>query len=129
MKERRIDPRLLCADLVQVSWKDASGREWKRVANLEDISISGICVQVERPILPGLTVNVSYDHGKFSGIVRYCLFRDIGYFLGIEFDEGCRWSKKHFRPRHLLNPRDLENKISSVFFPQKVAAGRPAVTK
>ncbi len=108
MKERRIDPRLLCADLVEVIWNDEAGRAWRRVANLEDISLSGVCLQVERPILPGSTIAVNYGHGEISGLVRYCLFRDIGYFLGIEFDEGYRWSSAQFQPKHLMDPEELD---------------------
>ncbi len=32
---------MLCADLVDVRWKDKSGRACRAVANLEDISQSG----------------------------------------------------------------------------------------
>jgi len=112
MKERRIDPRLLCADLVEVAWTDESGRMWRRVANLEDISLTGICLQLERAVLPGSEITVNYGDGSMSGIVRYCLFRDIGYFLGVEF-EGYRWSAEEFKPQHLLDPEDLKVRMIS----------------
>jgi hypothetical protein len=35
------------------------------------------------------------------------VFRDGGYFLGIQLEDGCRWSTKHFRPQHLVDPRRL----------------------
>jgi hypothetical protein len=41
------------------------------------------------------------------GIIRYCVLREGGYFLGVQFEEGCRWSTQHFRPQHLLDPRQL----------------------
>ena len=41
---------MLCADLVDVQWKDKNGRVCRAVANLEDISLSGACVQVDSPI-------------------------------------------------------------------------------
>lgn len=41
------------------------------------------------------------------GHVRYCVFREIGYFLGVEFDNGSRWSQKQYKPQHLLDPRRL----------------------
>lgn len=107
MNERRIDNRLLCAELVEATWDDDSGRKRKRVANLEDISLSGICLQLEQAIPPGTPITMSYGDGKLVGIVRYCTFRDIGYFLGIELEEGCRWSTQHFKPQHLLDPREL----------------------
>jgi hypothetical protein len=38
------------------------------------------------------------------------VFREIGYFLGIEFDSGVRWSQRDFKPQHLLDPRKLVSK-------------------
>jgi hypothetical protein len=107
MQERRIDSRLLCAELVEVIWTDQSGRQHRRIANLEDISVCGACFQVENAMPCGTPVVLRYDDGQFTGTVRYCLYQGIGYFLGVEFDEGCRWSRKQFRPRHLLDLRQL----------------------
>lgn len=105
--ERRSDARLLCAELVELTWEDSFGKRWKKIANLEDISLAGVCLQAESPIPRGTQVKVHYGDGELVGTVRYCLTRDLGYFLGIQFVEGCRWSTKHFRPEHLLDPRDL----------------------
>ncbi len=107
MDERRIDHRLLCAELVELTWEDGSGRKRQRVANLEDISLSGICLQVEKEIPAGTAITMSFGDGKLVGVVRYCVFRDIGYFLGIQLEEGCRWSTQHFKPQHLLDPLEL----------------------
>jgi hypothetical protein len=46
------------------------------------------------------------------GKVKYCVFREIGYFLGIEFEAGSRWSRNDFRPQHLLDPRHLINRAT-----------------
>jgi hypothetical protein len=107
MDERRADNRLLCAELVEVSWEDDAGRKRRRVANLEDISLSGICLQLEKAIPAGTAIRMSYGDGELVGIIRYCVFRDIGYFLGIQLEDGCRWSTQHFKPQHLLDPREL----------------------
>lgn len=107
MQERRTDSRLLCADLVETSWQDASGRQQRHVANLEDISLCGICLQAETQVATGTRISMCYGDGELVGTVRYCVFRDRGYFLGIEFEEGCRWSTQHFRPQHLIDPREL----------------------
>lgn len=97
---------MLCADLVSVEWQDASGKSRKCAGNLEDISISGACVQVDRPLILGTRVRIAYAGGKLESVVRYCLFRDIGYFLGLEFVAD-KWSKRRFEPQHLLDPREL----------------------
>ena len=112
MLDRRVEPRMLCADLVDILWKDPSGRSRRGVANLEDISLSGACLQVERPVPQGTILRMSYPNGELSGIVKYCVFREIGYFLGVEFESGSRWSQRHFRPQHLLDPRRLVGRVT-----------------
>lgn len=104
---------MLCADLVDVRWKDRSGRRRKSVANLEDISLSGACLQMDAPIPLQTSLFITYPKGELHGRVRYCVYREIGYFLGIEFEPGSKWSQRHFRPRHLLDPRRLLSRITS----------------
>ncbi|MBY0375819.1 MAG: PilZ domain-containing protein [Bryobacteraceae bacterium] len=110
MLERRVNPRMLCADIVEVTHHDGSGRRHSLTANLEDISTTGACLQTEQALAVGLTVKIRYPKGEISGVVRYCTFKEIGYFIGIEFEPGQKWSKKSFRPQHLLDPRRLVNK-------------------
>jgi hypothetical protein len=98
---------MLCADLVDLRWKDKSGRTKRLVANLEDISLSGACLQVDSPLPVHTTVVIAYPKGELLGRVRYCVYREIGYFLGIEFEPGTKWSQKMFKPQHLLDPRKL----------------------
>ena len=107
MVNRRIETRMLCADMVDVRWKDGTGRSRKSVANLEDISLSGACVQTDHPIPLQTPLSIRYPKGELMGVVRYCVFREIGYFLGIEFEAGSRWSAREFQPRHMLDPRRL----------------------
>ena len=98
---------MLCADLVDVQWKDLNGKHRRMVANLEDISLSGACLQVERAIPLETVIRITYPKGELNGIVKYCVFREIGYFLGIEFEAGSQWCQRHFQPQHMLDPRGL----------------------
>ncbi len=98
---------MLCADLVEVEWKDKTGRTRRNVANLEDISLAGACLQFDTPIPLQTIVHITYPNGELSGTVRYCVFREIGYFAGVEFEPGSKWSERHFRPQHMLDPRRL----------------------
>jgi hypothetical protein len=98
---------MMCADLVDIRWKDNTGRSRRAVANLEDISLSGACLQTELQIPLTTIVKISYPKGEFLGVVRYCQFKDIGYYVGIQFEDGCKWSKTSFKPLHLLDPRGL----------------------
>src|SRR4029077_15638426 len=107
MFDRRVEPRMLCADMVDVQWKDQAGRGRKGVAKLEDISLSGACLQFDQPIPLQTDLRITYPKGELVGKVRYCVYREIGYFLGIEFEPGCKWSQRHFKPQHLLDPRRL----------------------
>jgi hypothetical protein len=107
MNEKRSEQRLLCAELVQLTYHDESGRQRRRVANLADICASGLCLQSDGRIPDGARVTVRYGDGELVGTVKYCIFREIGFFLGIEFEPGCRWSTLHYQPEHLLDPRQL----------------------
>jgi hypothetical protein len=113
MFDRRAEWRMLCADLVDVSWKDLSGRRRKAVANLEDISSSGVCLQLDRPVPRDTLLQISHQKAEFEGQVRYCLYREIGYFIGVQFAPGYRWSPRSYRPRHLLDLRHLVKRRAS----------------
>jgi hypothetical protein len=99
---------MLCADLVDARWRDREGRARSAVANLEDISLSGACIQLDEPLDAGTRVTITYPRGEFTGVVRYCAFRQIGYFAGIQFEPGNKWSQRSYKPLHLLDPRSLK---------------------
>ena len=107
MQERRSEVRLLCADLVEVCWKDPKGKSHRTSALLEDISASGACLQTEVPVPVEASVRWRSPKAEFTGRVRYCEYREIGYFVGVEFDAGSKWSRKTFRPQHLLDLKHL----------------------
>jgi hypothetical protein len=108
-QERRSEARMLCADMLEVRWKDRAGKEHKATALLEDIASSGACLQLETPIPLG--VEIGWDSPKqfFAGYVRYCVYREIGYFIGVEFGKASRWSKNTYRPQHLLDLKRMVN--------------------
>lgn len=119
--KRRFEGRFLCADLVRVDWLVGEGAgpvpEERSVnartaeAVLEDISALGACVQVEEFILPGAAISISAIAGladpiettRFTGWVSYCVYRDYGYFVGIQFSNETKWSSDAFEPQHLTN--------------------------
>ncbi len=106
MQERRTDNRLLCAELVEVCFEHV-GRSLRRVANLEDISLAGVCLQMEKSIAPETRVQIRFGDGALVGVVRYSVFREMGYFIGVELEANSRWSTQHFKPQHLLDTRAL----------------------
>jgi len=86
------------------------GREHRKVANLEDISLKGVCLQVEQPMPAGTLIAIHYGDGELLGTIRYCTQLDTGYLLGVELAEGSRWSSQHYKPQHLLDPKELVEK-------------------
>jgi hypothetical protein len=110
MFDKRLEARMLCADLMDVHWRDKSGRARKALANLEDISLTGACLQLDMPIPLETALRIAHPKSEFQGRVRYCVFRETGYFIGVEFEPGCRWSRSRFRPKHMLDPRVLVNR-------------------
>lgn len=107
MRNRRYEPRLMCADLIEVRWRDPSGRPETCVANLEDISASGVCLQMEVDIPLNTMITISGPKGDYVGQVRYCVYREIGFFIGIQFEPGSKWSRRNFKPMHLFDPQRL----------------------
>ena len=115
MLRERSEARMLCADLVDIRWKDKSGRGRKTTALLEDISASGACVQIDGPIPANTIVKIFHPKGTLEGTVRYCVYRDIGYFVGLQFEPDSKWSRKQFQPQHMLDmPRLLARGLKSM---------------
>ena len=77
------------------------------MALLEDISPSGACLQLETAVPLGVEMHWSSPRQELSGTVRYCVYREIGYFVGVEFEPSSKWSKRAFRPKHLLDLKQL----------------------
>jgi len=105
MKERRAEPRLWCSDLIRV--RVEGGGPTELTANLEDISPSGACVQFEQPVPAGARLCLMLGRHKFRGEVAHCTHNEIGYFVGIRFDAGRKWSRQIYEPKHLLDPAQL----------------------
>src|SRR5262249_59104980 len=97
MLRERSEARMLCADLVDIRWKDKSGRGHKVTALLEDISHSGACVQLDAPIPNNTVVRICHPKGQLQGSVKYCVYRDIGYFVGLQFKPDSKWSRREFQ--------------------------------
>jgi hypothetical protein len=108
MQESRTESRLLCADLVQMEWRLTDGTLHRENANLEDISVSGACLQLETAVPVGSVIRLIHEKGNLIGKVRYCTFRDVGYFVGVQFNPTSKWSTRMFRPLHLLAPHRFQ---------------------
>jgi hypothetical protein len=102
MIERRTETRLLCSDLIKIRLEGALPREL--TANLEDISASGACLQLEEPLPVDALVCLLCRRCRFWAKVKYCVHHEIGYFVGVRFEGGQKWSRELYEPKHLLDP-------------------------
>ena len=102
-----MEVRMLCADLIEVCWKDSVGKTQKAQAVLEDISTSGACLQVEVAIPLNAVLSWRSPKKEFYGTVRYCVYRETGYFVGVQFDSSSQWSRTAYQPQHFLDLQKL----------------------
>jgi hypothetical protein len=107
MRDQRSEVRMMCADVVEASWTDPDGQLQQANALLENISSSGACLQFEVAVPVGVTLRFACPKQEFVGEVRYCSYQEIGYFVGVQLAPQSHWSRKSFRPRHLLDLQEL----------------------
>jgi len=113
MKQRRLENRDLCADLIKIIWTSAeelSRTEW---AILGDISPSGACLEIEEPVPVNAVVELEFGGDRCQAVVQYCKYDKVNYLLGVEFREGYRWSCTRWEPKHLIQLHQPEAGKSS----------------
>jgi len=103
--ERRAETRLLCSDLIKISVEGEETREF--MVNLEDISASGACLQLEEPLARDTSVCLLLGRWRFRAKVKYCIQNKIGYFAGVQFHARQKWSRERYEPKHLLDPTQV----------------------
>jgi hypothetical protein len=123
MQDKRSEARMLCADVVEARWTDKDGQTRRANALLEDISSSGACLQFEMAVPTGVNLYWSGARQEFMGQVRYCVYREIGYFVGVQFDGRSKWSEDSYKPLHLL---DLQKLVKTAKKPRRGGSGEAA---
>jgi len=103
MRERRSEPRFLCADLVKIQIHASDQMQTETLANLEDISPSGACLQLEAAVGKGAGIEMIWSTCRLRGKVSYCRFVQTGYLVGVQFEKCNTWDSQTFRPKHLLD--------------------------
>ena len=94
MVEKRREPRYMCSELVNVLIRHQDHRLEEAIANLEDISPSGACVQLEMAVEIGADIEIVCSKCSFKGKVRNCRYFEGGYDIGVAFTKRRRgvWS-------------------------------------
>jgi hypothetical protein len=95
----------MCAELVQVRVKGSV-----EVANLEEISGSGACLQFDRAVDEGVDIEIQCQESRLKGTVRHCRYTGIGYDIGVQFDEPGSWTRERFEPEYLLDIVEFERR-------------------
>jgi len=103
MLQKRSEARFLCADLVKIQINTGRRRIQETVANLEDISPSGACLQLETAVQEGADIRILCSRCRLRGKVKYCQFTETGYRVGVEFHKPKSWTLRRFEPRHFLD--------------------------
>jgi len=98
--------RYLCSELVKVEWQSQAGG-FDAVAILEEIWADGACVQTLQPMQPGARVWIVARRALFLGTLTECRVLDDGYFSRVAFDSECRWSRRSYKPEHMINTRTV----------------------
>jgi hypothetical protein len=101
----RGEDRELCADLVKVQWKHDTGATRSEWAVLEDISPSGACFEMEQPIPLETIVTLEFTGDRCHASIKYCNYERTNYLIGVQFEQGYRWSRRKFKPEHLIQFR------------------------
>jgi hypothetical protein len=101
MDEKRSEPRYMCAELVNILIHHEN-QTVETIANLEDISPSGACVQLETAVRVGANIEIVCSTCRFKGTVRNCRYFQGGYDVGIAFDKTGAWDRSQYVPAHLL---------------------------
>jgi len=76
--------------MVEVRWEDEENQPQKALALLEDISPSGACVQLETPFPWAPKFTGIAPNRASPAMCAYCDYREIGFFVGVEFSDACR---------------------------------------
>jgi hypothetical protein len=104
-KERRLESCMLCADLVQVCWSDATGQPHSVVANLEEISTHGAQLVLEAPVPRGTKLVLRMAWGDIAATASACRDEpDFGFALTVRLPKKGRWES---HPRHHFIPTEL----------------------
>jgi hypothetical protein len=102
--ERRTERRLLCSNLVQISWSGSKGHPCREIGVLENLSRGGfgVCIHLSVSIRRGTELSILANQFEFRGRVVQCNPRESGYLVGLELDKPCEW-EDGFGPEHLLD--------------------------
>ena len=69
--DRRSQARLTATELAMISYKE-NGTKVRQLANIEDISLNGAGILVDRAVAVGTALTMTYGQGELAAVVRHC---------------------------------------------------------
>jgi hypothetical protein len=83
MNEGYIEPRTVMWAVAEICWEDAAGTPNVVRATIEDTSVSGACIRIQRPVAVGSKLLVKWHREEFSAVARNCRSDGMEYLLGV----------------------------------------------
>jgi hypothetical protein len=92
----------MCSELVNILIRYDDQTVQQAIANLEDISRSGACVQLDEAVRVGADIEIVCSTCRFKGKVRNRRYAGGRYDVGVAFDVPGAWDASRYQPAHLL---------------------------
>ena len=109
-----IEPRTVLWAAAEILWQDATGMSFRVPGTLEDTSISGACIRVQRPFTIGSHITIRWHREQFSAVARNCRRDGHGFLLGVRREPKLpeKKSSAALSPP-LARPSDVVSKIEA----------------
>ena len=78
-----IEARTVLWAAAEVPWQDATCTSYRVPATLEDTSLSGACIRVQRPFTIGSRIVAKWQREQFAAVARNCRSDGHGFLLGL----------------------------------------------
>lgn len=90
MLNLRQSARQLAQAKIRINWRDDAGSSYGSVGRITNSSTNGFCVQLDRRISAGTTVQIEAPELKTAGlaVVRYCHAKGMGFRVGLQYEGG-----------------------------------------
>lgn len=83
MDMRELEPRTVMWAVAEVCWEDAGGMPNHVAATMEDTSLSGACVRVNRSFDVGSRVTIKWHREQFPAIAKNCRYDGKDFLVGV----------------------------------------------
>jgi hypothetical protein len=92
--EKRKHLRSVSSEIVEITWADSQGQYFRARARCLDVSLKGLCLEVNQQIHRSSYVNIRADKLGLmvTAQVRRCVQKGLKYRIGLELNPGAEWN-------------------------------------